>query len=500
LASTPRKIERVFLLFPPVRLYKETMKLVFPPLGVSYIASVIRNDVEVKIMDAVAEGFYNESELDEDFLMYGSRYEDIIRRIEDYKPDIVGITCLFSSVFPIVREVCKRLKTLDKNIITITGGTYPSFMASELLAKESDLDMIALGEGEYTMRDLIRGLRAGEDLSRIQGLAFKQNGNIRLNPRTKLIENLDEIPFPSRDLLPMDLYPRIIVPHSFSAKDKMNTPMITSRGCPAKCSFCSSSRFWGYRFRWRSPANVLDEVEELVSRWGIKEIQFEDDNLTANKKRAKDIFRGIIERGYKISFNLPNGVAIQTLDQEMISLMKQAGCYEVTLAFESGCQEVLDNIINKPLNLDKARELTRLIHESGIRTNAFYIFGFPGETIGQIRETFRFAREVKTNMAYFFIANPLPGTELYEKAKTEGLLPDDFNFENLTFTKYIYKSGDLDGRQMERMAGREFAKYTVISFFRHPWIIFKKAFIDFVFRRPRYTVGLLIRVYRRNLK
>lgn len=498
--SGAQKIEKVFLLFPPVRLYKETMKLVFPPMGVSYIASVIRNDVDVRIMDAVAEGFYHEVELDDDFLMYGSSYEDIMRRISEYKPDIVGITCLFSSVFPVVREVCKRVKALDKKIITITGGTYPSFMAEELLNKEPNLDMIAIGEGEHTMRDLIAALRRGDDLSTIDGLAWKQDGKIRQNLKTKWIENLDDIPFPSRDLLPMDLYPSIIVPHSFSAKDKMNTPMLTSRGCPAKCTFCSSSKFWGYRFRWRSAENVLDEIGELVSRYGIKEIQFEDDNFTANKKRSKDIFRGIIERGYKISFNMPNGIAIWTLDEEMIGLMKQAGCYEVTLAFESGCQEVLDSIIKKPLDLEKAAGLTKMIHQAGIRTNAFYIFGFPGETREQMKETFQFARRVKTNMAYFFIANPLPGTEMYETAKADGLLPDDFNFENLTFTKYIYKPKYFQPQELERMAGREFLKYNVMSFIRHPLVIFKKAFVDLLLRRPRYTFGLLLRVYRRNLK
>ena len=495
-----RKIERVFLLFPPVRLYNETMKLVFPPLGISYIASVIRDIVDVKLMDAVAEGFYNEVELDQEFLMYGSSYDDILKRIQEFKPDIVGITCLFSSVFPVIRELCRRIKQWNPETITITGGAYPTFMAEQLLAKEQDLDLIALGEAEYTMRDLILAIRKDGDISGIDGLAWKEKGNVRLNPKTRWIENLDEIPFPARDLLPMNLYPEIIVPHSFSSKEKLNTPMITSRGCPAKCTFCSSSRYWGHRYRWRSAENVLDEIGELISKWGIREIQFEDDNFTANKKRSKEIFRGILERGYKISFNMPNGIAVWTLDDEMIELMKAAGCYEVTLAFESGCQEVLNNIIKKPLNLEKAREITKKIHRAGIHTNAFYIFGFPGETREQIKETFRFARQVKTNMAYFFIANPLPGTELYERALAEGLLPEDFNFENLTFTRYIYKPKYFNPRELERMAGREFVKYNILSFFRNPWFLFKKAILDLLLRRPRYTLGLLLRVYRRNLR
>lgn len=500
MVPAPRKIERVFLLFPPVRLYKETMKLVFPPLGISYLAAVIRDCAEVKIMDAVAEGFYNEAELDEDFLMYGSSYDEILRRIREFQPDIIGITCLFSSVFPIVREICKRVKRLDPEIITITGGTYPTFLAEDLLSREPDLDLIALGEGEYTLRDLIAAICQDRDFSKIEGLAWKENGRVRLNPKTSWIENLDQLPFPARDLLPMNLYPKIIVPHSFSSKEKLNTPMITSRGCPARCNFCSSSKFWGYRYRWRSPENVLDEIGELIRKWGIKEIQFEDDNFTANKKRAKQIFQGIIDRGYQIAFNMPNGIAVWTLDEEMIGLMKRAGCYEVTLAFESGCQEVLDRIIKKPLDLQKAREITRRIHQAGIHTNAFYIFGFPGETREQIQETFQFARRIKTNMAYFFIANPLPGTELYQRAKAEDLLPDDFNFENLTFTKYIYKPKYFKPHELERMAGREFVKYNLLSIFRNPWYLFKKAILDLFFRRPRYTLGLLLRVYRRNLK
>ena len=476
------------------------MKLVLPPLGVSYIASVIRNEVEVRIMDAVAEGFYHEVDLDENFLVYGASYDDILARIADYKPDIVGITCLFSSVFPVVRELCKRIKSLDPGILTITGGTYPAFMAEELLRSEPNLDMIALGEGEYTMRDLVRALRSGSDLSSVDGLAWKENGNVRLNPQTRLIENLDSIPFPARDLLPMKLYPKIIVPHSFAAKRRMNTPMITSRGCPAKCTFCSSSRFWGWKFRWRSAENVLDEISELIDKYGIQELQFEDDNFTANKKRAKDIFRGMIERGYQISFNMPNGIAVWTLDDEMIELMKAAGAYEVTLAYESGCQEVVDKLIKKPLDLEKARETTRKIRAAGIRTNAFYIFGFPGETLEQMRQTFKYAREVKTDTAFFFIANPLPGTELYQSARDQGLLPDDFNFENLTFTRYIYKSRNFDPAMIERMAGREFVKYSVFSFLRNPLTLFRKIFLDMIFRRPRYTLGLLQRVYRRSFK
>lgn len=495
----PRNIERVFLLFPPIRLYRETMKLVFSPLGVSYLASFVRPEVDVKIMDAVAEGFHHDEELDEDFIAYGSPLSEIRKRIEAYRPQVVGITCLFSSVFPVVRQVCRMVKEVDPNILTVIGGTYPSFLTEYCLA-EPNLDLIVLGEGEETFRDLLRGLREGRPLTEVDGLAYKENGRVIVQPRTRWIENLDTIPFPARDLLPMDVYARINVPHSFSAKEKLNTPLITSRGCPARCIYCSSSTFWGHRFRARSPENVLDEIGELTSRFGIRELQFEDDNITANKKRAKAIFQGIIDRGYRVSFNFPNGVALWTLDEELVELMQAAGCYEMTLAFESGSQYVLDHIIQKPLNLERARQITQLIHSKNIRTNAFFIFGFPGETREQVQETFRFAREMKTNMAYFFIANPLPGTELYRLAKEQGMLPDDFNFENLTFTRSVFKPGIFRPHELERMAGREFLKYNFWAFFRHPWTLFRKSVVDLFLRRPRYTLGLLVRIWKRNLR
>jgi radical SAM superfamily enzyme YgiQ (UPF0313 family) len=260
-----------------------------------------------------------------------------------------------------------------------------------------------------------------------------------------------------------------------------------------------STRFCGNRYRFRSPGNVLDEIGELISRWGIDELQFEDDNFSADRERAKAILQGIMDRGYKIKFNFPNGVALWTLDEEMVDLMIAAGCYEMTLAFESGCQEVLSRIVKKPLHLEKARKITKYIHSRKLRTNAFYIFGFPGETLEQMRETFRFANEMKTDTAYFFVANPLPGTEMFERARDMGLLRGDFNFEDLTFTRSAYHEGVFPRGMLEKMAGREFLKYNLRSFLRHPTVLFRKAVLDLLLKRPRYTLGLLLRVLRRNL-
>ncbi len=492
------KAERVFLIFPPVRLYRETMKLVFSPLGIAYIASMIRDQAEVRIMDAAAEGFDREEIIDENFIRFGATLSEIRSRVEEFKPDIVGVSCLFSSIFPVIREICQEVKHIDPDILTITGGTYPTFM-TEYCLSEPSLDMVALGESEATMLEVVRRLQQGKTLDHVDGLAVKHSDTVQVNQKTSYIQDLDSMPFPARDLLPMKLYNRIGVPHSFSAAQKKNAPIITSRGCPANCIYCSSTNFWGNRYRLRSPENVLAEMDELVSRWGIEEVQFEDDNITANKKRAKEIFRGIIDRGYKVKLNFPNGVALWTLDHELVDLIVEAGAYEMTLAYESGCQEVLSNIVKKPLNLEKAEEITRYIQGKKIRTNAFYIFGFPGESKEQMKETFKFASRMRTDTAYFFVANPLPGTEMYNMARSRGMLRGDFNFENLTFTRSAYHEGIFPKGELEKMAGREFLKYHFRSFFRKPWVIIRKSFIDLLIKRPRYTFGLFIRVLRRNL-
>jgi anaerobic magnesium-protoporphyrin IX monomethyl ester cyclase len=493
-----RKIERVLLIFPPVRLYRETMKMAFSPLGVGYLAAVIRDEVEVRILDAAAEGFHHEEILDKNFIRFGLELPEIRRRIEAFAPDLVGVSCLFSSEFPMVREICATAKQVTPDVVTITGGTYPTFRPEYCLTEPS-LDLIAMGEGEPTLLELIRRLRAGQSFADLDGLAYKDNGEVHVNPKTRFIEDLDTLPFPARDLLPMDLYKKIGIPQSFSAASKYNAPLASSRGCPAHCIYCSSTKFWGNRYRFRSPGNVLDEIGELIAKWGIDEIQFEDDNFTASRKRAKAILQGIIDRGYKIKFNFPNGVAPWTLDEELIDLMAKAGCYEMTLAFESGCQEVLSKIVKKPLNLEKARAITRYIRGKKFRTNAFYIYGFPGETLEQMRETFRFANKVRTDTAYFFVANPLPGTEMYELARSRGMLRGDFNFEDLAFTRSAYHEGIFARGMLEKMASRDFVKYTLRSFLRHPLKLFRKAVVDLLLKRPRYTIGALLRLLRRNL-
>ncbi|UCD84424.1 MAG: cobalamin-dependent protein [Deltaproteobacteria bacterium] len=333
-------IENILLIYPP-----STQSIVVPhlccthPLGISYLGAVLKKDYEVKLLDTTAEGHQNVKNLGNGLVKYGLSDNEIKKRILDYSPNVVGITCLDSSQMPFVRRICQLAKEINPQIITIIGGAHPTFLASEIII-ESSIDFIILGEGEGTLPSLLERFNRGQDYSDLDGITFRKDGKIQVNPKTKYIENLDELPFPARELLPMKKYVAINTSMNVFSKSNHWAPIITSRGCTAKCTFCSSANFWGNQYRVRSAKNVLDEIELLVKEYNIKEIQFCDDNLILNKERAMDIFQGIIDRKIKIFWNTPNGIALWKLDEELLQLMKASGCYELTLAIESGDQEV----------------------------------------------------------------------------------------------------------------------------------------------------------------
>lgn len=483
------------LIYPPHRIPEETLVVTPPPLGVAYLASVLRKECDVTILDATMEGLEQIRPHTNNFVVSGLTNQQIIQRIEEFKPDMVGLTCLFSSQIHIIKEIISEIKALDQDILIAIGGTYPSFLYEECM-KDQNIDFICIGEGEQTAVDLVRGLREGS-IENIDGLVMRgKDGSIMANPRKHYIEPLDELPFPAWDLMKMKMYHEKAIPHSVSFRSKQVFTVLSSRGCTAKCIFCSSKNFWGPRYRSRSAENVLDEIGELVNKWGIKEIQFEDDNMTLDIHRAKAIFRGIVDRGYKIHINFPNGVALWNMDEETVELMKEAGCYEATLAVESGCQHVLNEIIRKPLDLFKAKEVRTYFKKHGIRTNAFYIVGFPGETKEQINETFRFARFFKTDSAYFFSANPLPGTELYSLASEKGYLKPGFEFTELTYTRSVLNTPDFKGDEIEKMIHRQILRYYLMMALLHPVNLMRKIFDIFILH-PSYAYHIFKKLFMR---
>jgi len=241
-----------------------------------------------------------------------------------------------------------------------------------------------------------------------------------VNQNLQFIENLDDLPFPATHLLDMENYFKINTPQNPYSKGKRVAQIMTSRGCSAKCVFCTTTNFWGNRFRARSAENVISEIKHLKENYNIDELQFTDDNFTINKKRAVQILDGIKEFG--LYWCAPQGVAAWTLDDELLEKSVESGCYQLTFGIESGNQEVLRKIVRKPLKLDKIKPLVKKSHDLGIKVHAFCVCGFPGETISQMYDTYNFVKNSDFDSASFFVANPLIGSDLLKICQEKGYL------------------------------------------------------------------------------
>jgi len=470
-----KKIKKIMLIFPTGKVLKWRFHHCEIPMGLAYLAAVLRKDFEVKVLDGRAK-FQRIVPKNSKWEYFGFTPKEIVEQVKTYSPDVVGISCLSSFHFPDVVDLFERIKKVDNEIISVTGGTHPTFLADEVMKKHSSIDFIVMGEGEDTFHQLLLDINSQKEYDQLNGLAFRNNGAYQINPKTKYIKNLDELPYPAFDLFPLDFYEKKSIPFSVTSRSKKTIPILTSRGCSAQCVFCASKNYWGKRYRMRTAENVLDEIEYVVKKYGSREIQFIDDNLTLDKRRAHKIFQGLIDRHINIHWNTPNGIAVWTLDEQMLELMKASGCYELTVAFESGDQEVINKIIKKPLDLEYAKKMVNKMKDLDIQVHSFFISGFPGETKKQIKRSFAFAKTMDLDSAWFFVANPTPGSELYEICKNEGYINDDFSFENIEYSLSHIKSKEFTPREMEKLIITQFNNYNLGQMIKHPIRFFKKYF------------------------
>jgi len=411
------------------------------PLGLAYLAAVLRKfEHKVVILDLPLLKIEN---------------KHIMRLVNKFKPELIGITAL-SYYFTEMIELCKFIKGYS----IVIGGLHPSVLP-ELSLNQTNADYLIMGEGEETLIELIEYLDNGGDITKIKGLAYKQNGEITINEQRGLIKNLDEIPFPSWDLLKLELYnPPVIREFNLFFNPDPALPIITSRGCPYKCTYCASTKFWGPSIRYRTIRNVIEEILFNIERYKIKTIEIWDDNFTLNRQRVIDFCKEVIKRNLDISFYLPNGVRIDSLDRALIRLMKHAGFKGIVIAPESGSQKILDNV-KKKLDLNIVKDVARVLQEEGILTSAYFILGLPGETNETAYKTIKFGASLPLNGISYFIFTPLPGSELFD------LWSKDINLEkiNWKFDYFVYHNSkeytmcDLTFSQLKKFQKLGFISY-----------------------------------------
>ncbi|MFZ5366164.1 MAG: B12-binding domain-containing radical SAM protein [Patescibacteria group bacterium] len=417
---------RILLFYPPITVRGDdpTVPGIAPPLGLASLAAFLENKGhDVVIIDALAEGF-NERKRGKNFLRVGLTAKEIVCRINYYKPDIVGVSTMFTAFAPDAHELAALVKKISPKISVVFGGAHASTMPQGVL-QDKNVDIVVIGEGEETLLEIVERLANKKGLDDIPGTAVRgAGGKVIINHPRPFISDLDSLPLPARHLLPMDIYLRYDKNEegSYIMRSPF-TSMFTSRGCPNNCIYCAVPGIWGRRWRPWSAERVLQEIEHLVKRYGIKEIHFLDDNISVSRERLEKICDGLLKRKIDIKWTTPNGIAIWSLDKPLLLKMKKSGCYRLTFGIESGHPET-QKFIRKNLNLEKAKEVMKIASNLGLWTFSTYIIGFPYETKEAMDQTFDYAINSYSDFVGFILLMPFPGTDVTKIMVNEGLIKE----------------------------------------------------------------------------
>lgn len=401
-----------------------------PPLGIAYIASYLqKKNYEVEILDPTFES--------KNF---------VLDRLAQKDYEVLGINA-YTMSYNLALHFANHVRQIHPKCKIIFGGIHPTILPDEVI-KEKSADFVVIGEGEITTFELLQQIEGNRNYEKVDGIAYKIDGKIIINKNRELIRDINEIPFPARELLPMKKYLRANYGRSAWAVKQPSTNIVTTRGCPFKCSYCSSHLIFGYKCRYRSVDNILDEVEFLISEYDVKGLSIVDDTFIINKNHIYEFTEKIKSRKIKIEF-ICNG-RVDIIDRDILKALKNAGCKGIAFGVESGSQYVLDNLLKKGTTLSQIKDAFRWAFEVGIPTDGYFMIGIPGETEENIKETIKFSKTLKASAANFAITIPMPKTELYDIALKHGEITavsyDDYNYMG----RPIFKAKNISQDKMNR--------------------------------------------------
>ena len=473
-----RKIQRVLLVSPSATLFHADLPRCTYPLGLGYIAAVLeRSGYLVSIIDCLVEGYDRRCPVatDEEFITYGIDKAELVARIKQFQPDIVGVSSIFSNQVDTITQVFDAIRLAAPGIPIATGGAHARYFPFNYI-EDFGVDAVFLSESEASFLQYLEALNGSGALQDIPGLiARTEDGSLIKNDSMGLIRQkhrdsrgflaeLDEIPFPAWHLYNMEEYFRIGAYQSPYTIGNRVGQIYTSRGCTAKCTFCTTTNFWGGKFRRRSPQNVVDELRALKTHYGIDEFHVQDDNITNDKSHAGTLFEEL--KGIGLPWCTPQGTALWRMDENLLDLMAASGCYQVTFAIESASQRVLNDLIKKPLDLGKTKHLIRYARTLGMMTHGFFIvgmppmFGKPGETFAEMQLSFDFAASSGLTSASFFTATPIVGSVLLSECLRQDFVSRETPLYRMSYKQgLIYVPGLWNGRQVASLAAtfnREF--------------------------------------------
>ncbi len=464
---------KILIMSPNLKGVKGGVNRIQPSLGVGYLAAVLeREGHEVHIRDTALEGHGNEVLLEDGkTIMRGESDAEIAKYVSSLGPDIVGISVLFSNLAEHAHKIAKIVKETDPDIKVVMGGNHITNSARDYIyaltpgnedsnlgrifsdMEDRNIDYAMAGECDFQFAELVDALLNKKDPKNIAGLVYRKPGcgtpdaNVTVNPNFSDRPDIRRLPHPARHLMNMEGYFKIDLFHSTKSHSERVLNVMAARGCPEKCAFCTTPSTWGNRIRWRDPLDIYEEIVSCVERYGIGEIQFEDDTLTSSKAHIMDLCELMEPLG--IPWCTPNGTKVNYYMEhqlEMFRRMAKAGCYQVTFGCESGVQRVLDRIVRKNLRIEQIPRAIDNAKKAGLLVHTFWIVGFPGETRREMEETVEFAARAGADSYSISTFSPLPGTPIYRQVVKENLWWDpEVRTKDMLFRNSLIRVDEFSG-------------------------------------------------------
>lgn len=447
---------KILLIRPPYTRLKGAGQAPYFPLGLGYIAAVLdeagyavniyhaenpRSEKDLMLWDADvmfelrSESYhrYINSLSDKNHHVW----QEVLETLRSHKPDVVGISALSVEIGSAIKiaDLCKEY---DPNCKVVLGGLHPTFMADSCIENES-VDFIVRGEGEYSMLELCRAIeKGGNNYRSVAGISYSEEGKVTHNPPRALIADLDELPFPARHLI---LYPESFQHKSFGS-------LITARGCPWRCTFCSSRNFWDKKLRFRSTENLVAEIESIRKDYDTSYFMFWDDAFTIHHKVISKYCDEFIKRKLKITWR--TATRADLLSNEMLKLLSKAGCVRLDIGVETGSKR-MSEIIKKDITMKQVVEAFKIIGKNNIAAGAFFMTGFPHETKEDMYETLNLMKEIRPSDIAFNVFDPMPGSEDYDTAIKMNLVPENPDWNRFPFWPDAHYVKDVSPEDFTRI-------------------------------------------------
>jgi anaerobic magnesium-protoporphyrin IX monomethyl ester cyclase len=445
-------VRRICLVQPSSETPYESGKFIWPPLGLMCLAATLRQaGHRVRIIDGILEGFDLDLPVSDEAYLLGLAPDELARRILDDDPDVVGMSLLFVNQIRPALAVARIIRAKKPDALLLWGGPIIT-MNPEKYAALPEIDALVVGEGDIVVPRFLANLaKDGRAAALPPGCGIRRgDGQFQFGDAYGPVEDLNQLPMPARDLVDMDGYTAAIRHGKVLPRQLPASTMMTARGCPRRCTFCSAPVLYKRSYKMRSPELVLAEIDELVTGYGIREICILDENFAVNRKRVDRILDGLLERDYGISWYCASGIEIPTLTEDLLEKMARTGLYKLKMSFESANDRVLKELIKKPIDVAHGERIAVKAKELGLAVAANFIIGYPGETRAEIMDSFEFAKRVDFDLTMWNLATPYAHTELTEMAIADGHLAADFDYNEIKAGVAFFDAVDATKDELTR--------------------------------------------------